>query len=67
MYSKQAYVLLSRLFFYHKFTVEFGEIPLARSGDVAGEIPTSKWKYLKLLHFLKDIKARASTGNRSGG
>ncbi|XP_063842374.1 uncharacterized protein LOC135090051 [Scylla paramamosain] len=50
-----------------QFAVELGKIPPARSGDAAGDTPTSKWQYFKLLHFLKDVvKARASTGNLSG-
>ncbi|XP_045123377.1 uncharacterized protein LOC123511495 [Portunus trituberculatus] len=50
-----------------QFAVELGKIPPGRSGDVAGDAPTSKWQYFELLLFLKDVvKARASTGNLSG-
>ena len=49
-----------------QFAVELGKFPPARSGDVAGDTPTSKWKYFQLLLFLKDvIKPRALTGNFS--
>lgn len=47
--------------------LSLGKIPPARSGDAAGDTPTAKWQYFKLLHFPKDVvKARDLTGNLFG-
>lgn len=48
-----------------QFAVEFGRIPISRSGDAAHS-NSSKWQFYNSLLFLQDIvKPRPSSGNLS--